>query len=536
MSAPRYCLLLGALLSLACGDDSTPDAATHAADVASHDAAEDIFDGGPPAFGLRAPEGANVGEAVYFEVVGAEAPFDWQVGSETFRSEGPRIERSFEARGRYPIRVTLTDGREDSALLVVTDPPTFESSHSSTVSVGPEHVAVVVPDTGSLVLARFDAGLLTESERVRPCDDPVAVTLWMADDEERFVVACDGDARVALVHDGEVEVLDLPAGSRPRGVAIDGGRAFVTLQGIGAIAELTGEGGLSLVEVHAAVRDVRAIAALPRGGVVAARFRSADDAGELFWMDGASRTVSLRFDPQPSADTESGGVPTLLGGLVASPDASHLVVVGQQANIGEGTFVSDRPLTFETSIRAGLRVVSADGEEAWEERFLFDNRGLATAAVFSPRGDTLFVLDQAHRSIERLDRLNGEVLGSLLDVGFGATGLAISRDGRTLFVNAETSRELRAYSVRAMGPTPPQARLTLVSDEPLAEDVLRGRVLFEDSFDPRLARDGYIACASCHPGGDSDHRVWDFTDRGEGLRRTPALFGRTLDGPLHWSA
>lgn len=538
-----FMLRIGVLLTLlgaGCGDDSTPDVGvdtgTDGGTDASSDVAEDIVDTGPAVFALRAPEGANIGETVIFEVVGGEPPFAWQVGSEVFQSEEARIERSFADRGRYPIRVTLADGREDSTLLVVTAPPVFESSHSSTLSVGPEHVAVVVPDTGTVMLTRFDDGEFSEPERVQACEDPVSVTLWMADDVERFVVACDRDARVVLVQGDDVEVLSLAPGSRPRGVAIDGGRAFVTLQGLGAIAELAEEGGLSLVEIHPAVRDVRAIAALPGGGVVAARFRSADDEGELFWLSGASRTVPLRFDPQPSADTESGGVPTLLGGLVASPDASHLVVVGQQANIGEGTFVSERPLTFETSIRAGLRVVSAEGEEVWEERFLFDNRGLATAAVFSPRGDTLFVLDQAHRSIERLDRLNGEILGSLLDVGFGASGLAISRDGRTLFVNAATSRELRAYSTAAMGPSPPQARLALVLDEPLAEDVLRGRVLFEDSFDPRLARDGYIACASCHPGGDSDHRVWDFTDRGEGLRRTPPLFGRTSDGPLHWSA
>jgi len=50
------------------------------------------------------------------------------------------------------------------------------------------------------------------------------------------------------------------------------------------------------------------------------------------------------------------------------------------------------------------------------------------------------------------------------------------------------------------------------------------------------ARDGYIACAHCHLDGDSDHHVWDFTARGEGLRRTPPLFARVDHGPLHWSA
>jgi hypothetical protein len=47
-----------------------------------------------------------------------------------------------------------------------------------------------------------------------------------------------------------------------------------------------------------------------------------------------------------------------------------------------------------------------------------------------------------------------------------------------------------------------------------------------------------MSCASCHFGGVSDGRVWDFSDRGEGLRNTKPLLG--VGGPgqgrLHWSA
>jgi hypothetical protein len=43
----------------------------------------------------------------------------------------------------------------------------------------------------------------------------------------------------------------------------------------------------------------------------------------------------------------------------------------------------------------------------------------------------------------------------------------------------------------------------------------------------------WIACASCHPDGQSDGRVWQ---QPEGLRKTPALFGLAHTHPLHWSA
>jgi hypothetical protein len=72
-----------------------------------------------------------------------------------------------------------------------------------------------------------------------------------------------------------------------------------------------------------------------------------------------------------------------------------------------------------------------------------------------------------------------------------------------------------------------------VTDETLEPAVLRGKILFNTAVDPRLARAGWISCASCHPDGGSDNVTWRFPD---GPRQTPALWnaGQTL--PWHWSA
>ena len=60
--------------------------------------------------------------------------------------------------------------------------------------------------------------------------------------------------------------------------------------------------------------------------------------------------------------------------------------------------------------------------------------------------------------------------------------------------------------------------------------------LLHPGFDPRLARDRYMSCASCHNEGGEDGRVWDLTHLGEGLRNTIALNGRSAGSlPLHWS-
>ena len=81
------------------------------------------------------------------------------------------------------------------------------------------------------------------------------------------------------------------------------------------------------------------------------------------------------------------------------------------------------------------------------------------------------------------------------------------------------------------------ATLNAVATEKLAANVLKGKQLFYDARDPRLARDRYMSCASCHNDGGSDGRVWDLTGLGEGLRNTIALRGRAGMGQgfLHWS-
>ena len=77
-----------------------------------------------------------------------------------------------------------------------------------------------------------------------------------------------------------------------------------------------------------------------------------------------------------------------------------------------------------------------------------------------------------------------------------------------------------------------------MSNESLDATVLRGKQLFYDARDDRLAGLDYMSCASCHVDGEHDGRVWDFTGLGEGLRNTITLKGRAGmgHGMLHWSS
>jgi mono/diheme cytochrome c family protein len=212
-----------------------------------------------------------------------------------------------------------------------------------------------------------------------------------------------------------------------------------------------------------------------------------------------------------------------------------------QANIAQGLFVGDEPLTFHTTLRgvvSSLDLTGSDPVETLEQRKHFDDRGFMAAGVHSSRGDYLFLAARGSRTIERLDTFNGAQSGVLIDVGYAPSGLALTSDDRFLLVDAALSREVVVYDVADFGVATEVARLATLAQEPLPPTVLRGKQLFNDSFDPRLAQDSYIACAHCHLDGESDHRVWDFTDRGEGLRNTISLLGRGgIDqGPIHWSA
>ena len=79
---------------------------------------------------------------------------------------------------------------------------------------------------------------------------------------------------------------------------------------------------------------------------------------------------------------------------------------------------------------------------------------------------------------------------------------------------------------------PRLAQINTVAIEKMSAAVLKGKQIFYNAADTRMSLDGYIACASCHIDGDHDGQVWDFTDRGEGLRNTAvaARPGRAGDG------
>ena len=537
-----------ALALLACG--SPPPASD-----AGHDGgtdAPDAFDAPEPTetiAALRAPRYADLGATITLdasESVGDEFTFDLGDGRQVGPSADARVEVTYPEPGRYQVVVEVvgpSGPRTAGAVVTVTPPQVHPPAQSSTIvrgeRLGGPEILALARDGGRLLIV----DPTTDTLRIAVATCPQPATLATSGAADEVVVACPESDEVWFHRrsDGEVVArVPLPRGSRPYGV-VGGAGYHVTLQGTAQVATFTAEGVVP-ERSWPTGPDPRGIALAPDTRLAITRWRSPDDRGVVELLDpdtGAREEVALRFDPQPGNDTESGGVPSYLEQILFAPDGVQAAVPSTQANIGEGTFRSERPLTFETTVRAALSWVESAAGAAWAEDFearrLFDNRGLAGSGTFNERGDYLFVTMRGARAVERIDALDRTATGTILGTGHGVTGLAMVGD--KLYVNAELSRVIEVYDVSDFRTLPrPVASVPTVEEEPLAPEILLGMQLFADSADPRLARDGYVACAHCHLDGDSDHRVWDFTDRGEGLRRTPPLFGRTQEGALHWSA
>jgi DNA-binding beta-propeller fold protein YncE len=496
--------------------------------------------GGPGVIQAFADAGPDVvvevGQEVQLDGSASEGvEFVWDFG-DGLHSEKLDPTHTWTEPGNYSavIRATGSDGGWDSdaARVLVHRPlPEVAPSSSGMLAIDEQGALyAVVPEAGTVAIVTPEG----EASIWPVCADPISVAVRAGE----AAVACGDDAVVlftAATPDDAVRIA-LPEGSHPRGVAAGEGRFWVTLSGLGEVAEVLPDGTFTR---HAVGSDPRAVAVNSDGSVWITRFRTADGgAGEIYRL--GSETALLPELHGSDSDTSTRGLPNLLESVVFTPDGATAWVGASIANVNRGMVRDGQPLTFETTIRAMvLGVDAATGLQDESVAKQFDNQGTTGALAFTPLGDRVWVAHPLTGTLHELDRYTGDITGSLVNVGHAVTGVQLSPDGNTLYAYAWLDRTVTAWDVSDPRAVPAERwSASVVDDEPLAADVLLGKQLFHDAFDLRMARDGYMTCAACHPGGEHDGRTWDFTDRGEGLRNTASLQGRagTGMGPLHWTA
>jgi YVTN family beta-propeller protein len=524
----------------------------------------------PPA---QAPTLINTTVSFTASATGVGVSFRWNFGDGTPATgwtASADAQHSFSQPGTYWVTVSARDSVGDERtqvfLQVVHLPLTARRPASSsniaieTPAAGNQRLWVVNQDNDSVSV--FDAVTRTRLGEVAVGASPRA--LAVAGDGSVWVTNKQG-ASISVINPATRTVsrtIALPRGSQPFGMAMAPGAnvAYVALEATGQLLRFdtatfaqTGAVGVGANPRHVSVAADGASVYVSRfitpplpGEGTATVAPTAATGGELVVVNaatlGVARTIVLAHSDKQDFENQGRGIPNYLGAAVISPDGTQAWVPSKQDNVKRGALRDGTGLNFQSTVRAiSSRVALGTQTEDLAKRIDHDNASLASAAVYDPTGVYLFVALETSREVAVIDAHQGFQLFRV-DVGRAPQGLALSPDGATLFVNNFMDRTVGAYDLRPLlrdgrASVPLLGMLAAVATERLGAQVLAGKQLFYDARDPRLARDRYMSCATCHNDGGHDGRVWDLTGFGEGLRNTISLRGRAAmgHGHLHWS-
>lgn len=455
-------------------------------------------------------------------------------------------------------------------LVIATLPGGARPTQSSTMAIGDDagvrRLWSVNPDANTVTVIRADTGEKLHEHAVGLNPRSIA-----RDANGRYWVTCHGSDEIRVLNaDGSTHTsIPLAYGAAPFAVAPspDGQSLFVTLYGSGHLHRYSAANPAAAPVVRSTFPTPRAIAVSADGTrVLVTRFISPELEAEVAEFAGTSGALTLtqtfRLAASSTIDTgdRASGVPNYVSGIAISPDGTRAAVVSKQDNTQRGTFFGVGNLTHETTSRSVISFLDLATTQAEipHSRRDFDNSDSPSAVTYTPLGDTLLVTLQGNNRVVGLDALSLAPLAEQITPGSTLTSPAvISLDVSTglapqgVLVDATSQRVFtqdfmgRSITVLNAAPFLGQNQTALpnlvttntVSTELLTTQVLQGKRIFYNASDARMSADSYISCATCHVDGGHDGRVWDFTGRGEGLRRTTDLRGRTGmgHGAVHWS-
>jgi len=498
--------------------------------------------------------------------------FQWNFGdgtAETAWSASGSASHTYTRAGTYVVTVTVADDngslQSRSFLQTVYLPATARKPTASTALLietpasGNPRLWVVNPDNDSVTA--FDAVTQTRlgelAVGIAPRTLAVAPNglLWVVNKQSATISVINPATRTIS------RTISLPRASQPYGIAMSPttAHAYVALEATGQLLKIdTGSyATVSTLAVGANPRHVsvtadgnsvhvsRFITPMLPGEATASISAGAGNGGQVVVVNAGAmsvnRSIVLQMSTVPDAENQGRGLPNYLGAAVISPDGSQAFVPSKQDNVQRGALRDGTGLNFQNTVRAvSSRIDLGTGQEDLASRVDHDNASMASAAAFDAHGVLLFVALETSREVAIVDAHRRTQL-MRLDTGRAPQGVALSADGRTLFVHNFMDRSVGVYDLSPLVRdgvlnAPLLATLPTVGTDKLSAQVLQGKQLFYDARDTRLARDRYMSCASCHNDGGQDGRVWDMTGFGEGLRNTISLRGRAgAQGRLHWS-
>lgn len=492
-------------------------------------------------------------------------------GNWTAWSTNTSANHTYTTPSRPRVLVQVRDAEDNIVtdslrLLVITPPAGPRPTQSSTLTVGDDsgtrRVWSVNPDANTVTVVNAVTGTKVAEYAVGTNPRSIA-----RDANGRYWVTCHGSDEIRVLNpDGTTHTtITLAYGAAPFGVAPspDGTLLYVTLFGSGHLHRYSAANPNAVPLIASGITTPRAIAISGNGArVLVTRFISPELEAEIGEFTAA--LASVRTFRLASANTFDGGdraagVPNYLTGIAISPDGTRAAIVSKHDNTLRGTFFGVGNLTHETTVRSVISFLDLTNNfEIPHSRRDFDNSDSPSAVTYTPLGDTILIAHQGNNRVVGIDAFSlapldeqivtGSTLTSpaviTLDVGTGLAPQGVLIDGvsNRLFTQdfmgrSVTVRDAAPLLTQNQTSLPLIATTNAVATELLTAPVLLGKQIFYNAADPRMSADSYISCASCHVDGGHDGRVWDFTGRGEGLRRTTDLRGRSGmgHGAVHWS-
>jgi len=398
----------------------------------------------------------------------------------------------------------------------------FAGSSNSLIDVSPDGKRLVVANSDNGTVSVVDLTTNKVVHEIKVGDKPEGVA-WIGNGPLALATVYREDKVVWLNTEKGTVVDALKVFDEPYGVIVDktGKRAWVTLDYPGSVLEID----LTTKKIRREIKVGDFIRGIALSADEKRLYISEFYTARMHAVDLTSWKVADTWESQPTYNlARHVAVHPTLPKAYVSHIRSRIDIIDGSGSIFPQLTIYDLVPPNESKRRTSITMDTYNGvyvvTNPWEAALSPDGKQIYTIYAGTDDMNISDVRDDNYKEIERR--------GHAVTVGKNPRAVRVSPDGRKVYIYNTLDFEVGVYTALTMKS---EAKISVCKPVKTPEWV-RGKVLFSTAKYPLTSR-RWIACASCHPDGLSDGRVWH---NPEGLRKTPAMMGLAHTHPIHWSA